>query len=189
MSELAQNIIPDTWIYNRFGSKTGLMRYAQHESLRLLGAYRRFKPSKLEPPKRLVFVCMGNICRSPLGEAVARQMGVEATSYGLSTRGNDPADPRAAQFAQQENYDLSQHRTRPIEQYSPTAGDWLVCMEPKQAYRLYRMYSATPIALLGLYGTSTRAYIHDPFNTNAAYFEHCEQLVVHATRALVQHVT
>ena len=189
MTEFAQNAVPDNWLYNRFGSKTGLLRYTRHETLRLMGTYNHLKPNASPPPMRLVFICMGNICRSPLGEAMARKLGVEATSYGLSTRGGDGADPRAIEFAERHQIDLNKHRTQKIEHYVPTEGDWLVCMEPLHAQQLVSRFKETPVTLLGLYAQDTRAYLHDPYNTNTAYFEHCEYIVMTATKALVQHVT
>jgi protein-tyrosine phosphatase len=60
--------------------------------------------------RRLLFVCMGNICRSPLGEAIFRQRAAEAglgERFEIDSAGThgwhegEPADPRARQVGRQ----------------------------------------------------------------------------------------
>lgn len=71
--------------------------------------------------KRVVWVCHGNICRSPMGErvlraAVAREgLDVEVTSAGVSTEelGN-PIDPRAVRVLQRAGYDTTDHAAHQI---------------------------------------------------------------------------
>jgi len=81
---------------------------------------------------RLVFVCSGNICRSPFGAFYAREKGLEVDSCGLHTRGGDPADPRAVAFAERLGIDMMPHRTKNISDYEPRDGDLLLVMEPGQ---------------------------------------------------------
>lgn len=70
---------------------------------------------------RILFVCLGNICRSPTVEAVARvgfaRAGVEAHVESAGTadyhvgRG---AEPRSTAVAAAHGYDLSTHRARQV---------------------------------------------------------------------------
>jgi protein-tyrosine phosphatase len=68
---------------------------------------------------KILFVCLGNICRSPLAEGImadkARKyhLNVEVDSCGFETfhRG-DPADPRSAAVAAAHGIDLSEHVAR-----------------------------------------------------------------------------
>lgn len=173
-------------IKNRYGSKKGLLRYIAYELLRILGVYRTLTNIDFAQVKRLVFVCHGNICRSPLGEAVARQHGVPAISFGLDTRGNDSADPRAIAWAQTNGYNLQEHITKRVEQYEPQAGDLLIGMEPKHIRKLRAQFSQAPvqITLIGLWLKSPLAYLHDPYNSNAQYFACCEELVSSAVQEI-----
>lgn len=166
-------------IKNRFGSKKGMLRYFAYEVLRLLGCYRELAQVDFVQVKRLVFVCHGNICRSPLGEAVARKQGIPAMSFGLSTRGNDPADSRAIAWAQANGYNLQEHITKRVDQYEPQEGDLLIGMEPKHIHGLRARFAQAPvqITLIGLWLKSPLAYLHDPFNANSEYFSQCETLV------------
>lgn len=180
--------VPNNWINDNYGSKKGLLNYSLHESKRLLGFYSSLKVDRHANPKRIVFVCVGNICRSPLAEAIAKSRGYNAISYGLDTRGNDGADPRAIQFAAQNNLDLTGHRTRRIDEYKEQNGDLIVGMEPKHLKLLRKNKSNALETLLGIYRAKPRAYIHDPYNTNGCYFSQCEQTVWEATEALLDYV-
>lgn len=175
-------------IKNRYGSKRGLLRYTKYELLRILGFYRSLKKINFAQVQRLVFVCHGNICRSPLGEAVVRKQGVATMSFGLSTRGNAPADPRAIVWAETNGYDLAQHRTTRVDQYQPQVGDLLIGMEPKHIDTLSMEFAQAPvqITLAGLWLSSPIAYLHDPYNTDQTYFNRCEAFVVSATNELIK---
>lgn len=166
-------------IKNRYGSKKGLLRYIVYETLRFFGAYRKFGNVDFTKVKRLVFICHGNICRSPLGEAVARQHGVPAISFGLDTRGEDSADSRAIAWAKANGYNLKEHKTKRIEQYQPQEGDLLIGMEPKHIRNLRTQFSHAPVqvTLIGLWLKSPLAYLHDPYNAKREYFARCEELV------------
>ncbi|KAA1258508.1 Low molecular weight protein-tyrosine-phosphatase YfkJ [Rubripirellula obstinata] len=63
--------------------------------------------------KRVLFVCMGNICRSPAGEAVmkrfAEEFDVDVDVDSAGTHGyhvGDPADARMLEAAEQRGYEL-----------------------------------------------------------------------------------
>lgn len=184
-----RRVIFTQYIKNHFGSKRGWMRACLIYAARHLGCYRQFNKIDFARVERLVFICNGNICRSPLGEAVARAHGVEAISYGLDTRGGDNADPRAIAFGHNNKFLLGQHKTRKIKEYCPSANDLLVGMEPKHSAQLVALYGdKVQITLAGLWLTRPRAYLHDPYNTNSVFFNHCEDLVVQAASSLAQRV-
>ncbi|MGH8234388.1 MAG: low molecular weight protein-tyrosine-phosphatase [Rhodanobacteraceae bacterium] len=72
-----------------------------------------------QPPSGVLFVCLGNICRSPTAEYVARQefgkldLRIPVASRGLGNwHVGQGADPRAVTAARAEGYDLSPHRAR-----------------------------------------------------------------------------
>jgi protein-tyrosine-phosphatase len=85
--------------------------------------------------RRLLFVCTGNTCRSPLAEALARSEGrsrecrdVEAASAGTFAADGDPASGLAVRVARRRGLDLSGHRSRPLTAELVTAADLVVCM-------------------------------------------------------------
>ena len=70
---------------------------------------------------RILFVCMGNICRSPMVETVARiefaRAGIAADVASAGTESyhiGEGADPRAIEMAEAHGYPLAQHRARQV---------------------------------------------------------------------------
>ncbi|PEQ13737.1 phosphotyrosine protein phosphatase [Novosphingobium sp. PC22D] len=70
----------------------------------------------------LLFVCLGNICRSPLAEAALRQraaalgLAIEADSAGTGDwHVGEPPDPRAIEQAARHGIDISGYRARQVK--------------------------------------------------------------------------
>jgi low molecular weight protein-tyrosine phosphatase len=92
----------------------------------------------VEPDLRILFVCTGNICRSPTAEAVARKMirqaGLEgrvevesAGTHGLHA--GEAPDPRTRKAALLRGYDLSRQRARMLEIMDFQRFDLLLAMD------------------------------------------------------------
>ena len=76
----------------------------------------------IQPPPGVLFVCLGNICRSPTAEYVARAefeksgLRLPVASRGLGDwHAGQGADPRAVEVAREAGYDLSPHRARQFD--------------------------------------------------------------------------
>jgi protein-tyrosine phosphatase len=108
-------------------------------------------------PVRVVFVCWGNICRSPIAERVARREAEEAgltdvefTSAATSTEeiGN-PMDERAAAVLDSHGYSSADHVAHQITAEELAAADLVVAMETLHLDRLRRISpEADRLALL-----------------------------------------
>ena len=81
-------------------------------------------PAPIGSPYRIAFVCLGNICRSPMAEVVLTRLveqaglaaGVEVTSCGTGAwHLGEPMDPRAASQLVASGYDASGHRAQQFE--------------------------------------------------------------------------
>ena len=79
-------------------------------------------PKKERLIQHVAVVCIGNICRSPMGEALlreglrARAADVEVTSAGLGTVDGQPADPIAIKLMAERGLDIAAYRST---QFSP----------------------------------------------------------------------
>jgi protein-tyrosine phosphatase len=82
---------------------------------------------------RLIFVCSGNICRSPYAQEAARRLGIAAVSCGTHTDNGLPANGSAVRAAAQRGVDLSAHRTTKWEDLVVKKGDIVVAMQLRHA--------------------------------------------------------
>ncbi len=86
--------------------------------------------------KRILFVCLGNICRSPAAEGVmrakARRRGlklyIESAGTGAWHAG-DPPDARMMRAAKRRGYDLSYQRARKVTDADFFEFDFLLAMD------------------------------------------------------------
>jgi protein-tyrosine phosphatase len=155
-----------------------------------LGTFRSLRHIDPQRVKRLVFVCKGNICRSPYAEARARTLQINAISSGMDTATGLAVDPSALQNAFRRDIDLSAHQTRPLSNISLGADDLVICMEPSQARALRHVTRSTgsQITLLGLWAKPPQPNLTDPHGRSDAYFQNCFALIDDAVGSLVDHL-
>jgi len=100
-----------------------------------------------ERPVRILFVCLGNICRSPTAEALFAELAarcgfadkVEVDSAGTgSWHVGEPPDPRAAEAAAARGVSL-RGRARQVEPADFNRFDWLVAMDRSVLRSLQRL--------------------------------------------------
>ena len=166
------------YVDNNFSSKRGLVLALSYKLLYQVGFYRTYKHIDFNAVNRLVFVCSGNICRSPFGEYMAKSKGLDAVSYGLHCRGGDKADPRAIHEACIRGIDMQNHVTRNISEYKLRKGDLILVMEPQHLLQLNASnVKYEQVTLVPLWARYPTPYLHDPFNANVVFFKRCESIV------------
>lgn len=127
---------------------------------------------------RVLFVCKGNICRSPYAELAARRAfgeggGWEFLSAGLeATEGARPPDV-AVRVGFERSVDLSRHEARSLAAIPAEWADVVFVMEPLQivdrGLESYRMRCT----VLPLGCVTGGAVIADPFGGSDAVFRAC----------------
>ncbi len=115
--------------------------------------------------KKLLFVCTGNTCRSPMAAALWRKMGGEAASAGLSAPSGAPASDNALEVMAAEGIDLSPHRSRPVTEDLVLRADLVYGMTEAHALRLQARFPAyadrvraMPVEVPDPYGGSPEDY-------------------------------
>ncbi|MEN9560504.1 MAG: hypothetical protein RLZZ502_1715 [Pseudomonadota bacterium] len=175
------------FINSRFGTYRGLIR--------LLLSYRAYRSRtaisqdpNITGAKRLVFVCLGNICRSPFGELVAAQKGLRTASFGLSTTTGVKANPEGVAAATRAGYELHAHRATDLTDFTPLANDLYLLMEVGQIARLKQdprfAKLSSAMLLLGNLCQPPRPHLHDPHHLSPAYFDTCYRLIDEAVETL-----
>lgn len=159
-----------------------------------LGVFRRMRSVDLTSCDRIVFVCLGNICRSPFAQVYANSLGLNAVSFGLSAQAGRLADPMAVAIAESKGVSLYSHRTQKFDVELLKTNDLIVLMDPSHAGQVVHMKSQVPIriTLLGLWSNPSSPYIFDPYGTTEFEFDRCFELIKksvdglsHAVRGLV----
>lgn len=165
-------------IRRRYGSKTGLLRYYGFRALYSAGFFRSYLEIEWSKIERVIFVCKGNVCRSPYAEAVAKLRGIESISCGIEAGDGVAVNDRARRVAMFRGIDLSRHRSLPITKLPLAETDLVVAMEPWHA-RYMESYSSSIkfCTLLGLWSRPAAPYLHDPYGCSEEHFSICFDVI------------
>jgi protein-tyrosine phosphatase len=147
---------------------------------------------------RVLFVCLGNICRSPTAEAVFRELARrEAAELALhvdsaGTHGyhvGDPPDERAIVAARRRGYDLTALRARVIDAGDFERFDLVVAMDEEVHGRLRRIapqaYASRLVLFMDFAPELGRRDVPDPYYGGGAGFEDVLDLVEEGARGLL----
>lgn len=148
----------------------------------------------------ILFVCLGNICRSPLAEAVfadrAAQEGVDrlitVDSAGTSHyEVGQPADPRSRACARRHGLEIL-HRARVVVPEDFDRFDLLVAMDESNAAELRRRAPSASarkkVRLLRDWDPAGPGEVADPYYGSDADFEHVWQVCDRSVPRLLAHV-
>lgn len=166
-----------------FGGKKAALRSAGAWILWRLGFLSRYASIDWERTQRLVFVCLGNICRSPYGEMLCRSEGLSSDSCGLEASPGSPSPKTALETAQAHGHPLDSHRATHFDDFDWAPGDLAIVFEIPHAHevqsRLERRFpgSAPQVILLGLWKRPRRPHIQDPYSLGASYFDSCYAVI------------
>lgn len=147
---------------------------------------------------KLLVVCLGNICRSPLAEGALRARiaasplagQVEVDSAGTGDwHAGQPPDRRAIDCAGGHGVDISMQRARQLGKRDYRDFDWLLCADHQNLRDV--LAQAPPeargkVALLSEWaGIEGGGDIPDPYTGGSEEFEHAWRLVDSAAQAVV----
>jgi len=127
---------------------------------------------KQETPMRVLFVCLGNICRSPAAEGVFRHIiGGAATTDSAGTSdwhiGNPPYGPMLAATAAR-GYDISDLQARQFTARDFEEFDLIIGMDAENIANMERLRPAentTPMLLFTDYADTDDGFVPDPYYT------------------------
>lgn len=176
-------------INRRYGTWRGLVRAMLARAELAAGRLDAFRLKDPAAVKRVVFVCLGNICRSAYGHQVARELGMSVASLGLSTSTGAASPDAAVEAARRLGAAMDEHRATDWSDFEVQPGDLFLVMEVRQAHELRRRLngrSDVRVALLGLWCDPVMPHLHDPFTLSDGYFDSCFARVRQATIKLAK---
>jgi len=146
----------------------------------------------------ILFVCLGNICRSPLAEGVFRQAVKDAgleENYLLDSAGTGSwhvgnlPDPHSIAVTQNHNIDLTDQRCRQLRADDFDRFDLIICMDRSNVSNVLRQKPAgsrAEIEMFMPYALGRDEEIPDPYGEGPEGFEHVYQMILEASVALLK---
>lgn len=147
---------------------------------------------------RVLFICAGNICRSPTAEGVFKALAAEAglaerlVIDSAGTHGyhvGEPPDSRARRAAAQRGYNLDGQRARQVTAQDCERFDLLLVMDDDNLRAVRRLCSATQVhklkKLTDYLPKSGYPEVPDPYYGGPEGFELVLDLIEEASRALL----
>jgi protein-tyrosine phosphatase len=149
---------------------------------------------------RILFVCMGNICRSPVAqgvfENVARREGLagEITVDSAGTHGfyhaGEPPDPRAQESVLARGIDISGQRARLLDPEDCHSFDYILTMDEENYKTVSALCRGNAIVrpFLDYATASPEREVPDPYYGGPNGFEHVLALIEQASEGLLRDI-
>ena len=137
--------------------------------------------------KKIMTVCTGNICRSPLAEAELRHhlpSDFTICSSGLHAVVGAPAQETVSKLAKQRGLDLSNHKGTQITEELALGNDLILVMTPAHKQELETLFPAARgrVFLLGKWGVGE---IQDPYGGTETLYASVDLMIQKAVKEWV----
>ncbi|MGH6806554.1 MAG: low molecular weight protein-tyrosine-phosphatase [Ensifer adhaerens] len=149
-------------------------------------------------PARILFVCLGNICRSPLAEGVLRALAARrgvASMISVDSAGTgawhigDPPDRRSIAVARRHGIDISGLRGRKVGKPDFEAFDLILGMDEENVRALRQMAPAelsAKVHLFMAYALGRNQDVPDPYYDGPEAFERLYQMLEAGCSSLLE---
>ncbi len=152
---------------------------------------------------RVLFVCLGNICRSPTAEGVFRKVVADAgLSHAIEARSagthayhvGEGADPRSTRAARRRGYDLSSHTARRVRTADFEEFDYVLAMDRENLRHLEAAAAGldgprAEVAMFLSYAPAVKfPEVPDPYSRGDEGFELVLDMIESASEGLLEHI-
>ena len=150
---------------------------------------------------RVLFICLGNICRSPTGQGVFQDLvdrkdlnnRITIDSAGTAAYHiGEPPDPRSQAAASLRGFDISDQRARRVEVKDFEKFDYLLAMDAANKETLMRLCppgSEHKVHLMMDFGEGTKGQdVPDPYYVGGEGFEVVLDLIENASNGLLEEI-
>lgn len=156
--------------------------------------------SNTNKPVRVLFVCLGNICRSPTAHGVFEDMlknhplgnRIEVDSAGTGDwHIGRPPDPRTIEAAAERGCDLSHLRARQVTKEDFKHFDYILAMDAQNLRDLKMLCPSDFSGVLCRFldYADMQADVPDPYFGGSEGFAHVFELCQQASRGLLAHIS
>jgi len=142
-------------------------------------------PEQNKKPFQIIFVCTGNICRSPIAEGILKKLLPEDVrrkciieSAGINAIDGLSVTPFARTVAEEDGVEISNHKSRSVKSYIVKKADLIFAMTPEHMNYFRRNYPQymDKVFLLKRFDIPDApkdAAIHDPISGTLEMYRAC----------------
>jgi RpiB/LacA/LacB family sugar-phosphate isomerase len=148
--------------------------------------------------KTVLFVCTGNVCRSPMAEALFRRAtsgrgAFRAVSAGLGAMNDQPPTPHSVQAMRELGVDISTHRSRTLTTELVQQADYIFGMTHSHVDTIMLLYpqAADKTFLLREFDESVEPFekhIGDPIGGSYEVYENCRHQIEQGVASLLKYM-
>ena len=137
---------------------------------------------------KIIFICTGNTCRSPMAEGLFRahggedKTGLTAASAGLFTQDGMPASQNAVAAVAELGADITAHRSRMLTPDMARDARYLVCMTGAHYDRLCELFPECADKIF----TLTKQDISDPFGGDLETYRRAAAEIDAGVRSIIE---